>query len=807
MSPADENNADSQPRSATAVVKRADQLKRWLESETNKEQLKPKDKKQRVVFDQRVCFLAACAAGDFDEISKLLSRGLVDINVSQEDGMTALHQACIDDRLDMVKFLVERHADINRGDNEGWTPLHATASCGYLDIARFLIDHGARVDIVNNDGELPIDIADTDEMENLLQTEIYKQGIDISLARSEEEQIMMKDVKSWYEGNSMREQVHPKTGATPLHVASAKGYLEVMRMLLELGVDINARDVDGWTPLHAAAHWGQRESCKTLVENGCDMDAKTSMGQTILDVCDPELINFLEDLQKRQPTLVKEKSAQESQQRRQPIKRRISANKNVAADRTAEAKAREAAFERAQMEKHPSPLTEHNPSMEATRPAQVPTSATAQSPYAVTRPQPQPRANIQEEVKPVSTVPTKPISFLQPSPTVEQQPRVPSPTTSAPQSKAPEKPISFLPPGDSKPISFLQPREPAPVPSPSISPTSTPTVPEKPKEAAPPAQKVSPISFLNRTEPPPTTQPAWIQKPVAPAPVSTPLSVAATAPVPKENPTTPKVSPTPSASVKATLPNLPSFDYIDETTPQQSPSADSTRTVEARSKRPSIPSANTFFGAAAPESPSAGGDSKEANVTVRRSFQPPNRDEESEAQRKAHAKRVRETRRSTQGVSAEDLKAADAQTKQFSISSSTSAQPSSPPSHDESEKENEAKKGPARISQSASTSAESLPTRASTNPVLNVESVNLTLPARKTKTEEEADERKEKGDRRRVRKRRSTGVVNMDMDEEEGSASGTDFIGPQAEPSQPTSGLSNGQKTNGLSVSEKCSSA
>lgn len=63
-----------------------------LESETNKEQLKPKDKKQRVVFDQRVCFLAACAAGDFDEISKLLSRGLVDINVSQEDGMTALHQ-------------------------------------------------------------------------------------------------------------------------------------------------------------------------------------------------------------------------------------------------------------------------------------------------------------------------------------------------------------------------------------------------------------------------------------------------------------------------------------------------------------------------------------------------------------------------------------------------------------------------------------------------------------------------------------------------------------------------------------------
>ena len=42
-----------------------------------------------------------------------------------------------------------------------------------------------------------------------------------------------------------------------------------------------------------------------------------------------------------------------------------------------------------------------------------------------------------------------------------------------------------------------------------------------------------------------------------------------------------------------------------------------------------------------------------------RSFVPPVRDEESETQRKAHAKRVRETRRSTQGVTLEDLKSAE----------------------------------------------------------------------------------------------------------------------------------------------------
>ena len=47
-----------------------------------------------------------------------------------------IFQACIDDNLEMVEYLVERKADVNRGDNEGWTPLHATASCGFLSIAK-----------------------------------------------------------------------------------------------------------------------------------------------------------------------------------------------------------------------------------------------------------------------------------------------------------------------------------------------------------------------------------------------------------------------------------------------------------------------------------------------------------------------------------------------------------------------------------------------------------------------------------------------------------------------------------------------
>lgn len=84
----------------------------------------------------------------------------------------------------MVEFLVEHGADVNRGDNEGWTPLHATASCGFLSIAKYLIEHGANVAAVNNDGELPLDIAECEDMEDLLQAEIDEQGYSLIKPKS-----------------------------------------------------------------------------------------------------------------------------------------------------------------------------------------------------------------------------------------------------------------------------------------------------------------------------------------------------------------------------------------------------------------------------------------------------------------------------------------------------------------------------------------------------------------------------------------------------------------------------------------------
>uniref|UniRef100_A0A8C5YPK3 Protein phosphatase 1 regulatory subunit n=1 Tax=Marmota marmota marmota TaxID=9994 RepID=A0A8C5YPK3_MARMA len=296
---------------ADAKQKRNEQLKRWIGSETDLEPPVVKRQKTKVKFDDGAVFLAACSSGDTDEVLKLLHRG-ADINYANVDGLTALHQACIDDNVDMVKFLVENGANINQPDNEGWIPLHAAASCGYLDIAEFLIGQGAHVGAVNSEGDTPLDIAEEEAMEELLQNEVNRQGVDIEAARKEEERIMLRDARQWLNSGHINDVRHAKSGGTALHVAAAKGYTEVLKLLIQAGYDVNIKDYDGWTPLHAAAHWGKEEACRILVDNLCDMEMVNKVGQTAFDVADEDILGYLEELQKKQNLLHSEKRDKKS---------------------------------------------------------------------------------------------------------------------------------------------------------------------------------------------------------------------------------------------------------------------------------------------------------------------------------------------------------------------------------------------------------------------------------------------------------------------------------------------------------------
>ncbi|XP_058987284.1 protein phosphatase 1 regulatory subunit 12A isoform X3 [Musca domestica] len=301
-------------RNNSAVMKRAEQLKRWEESDTNQQPPVPRpDRGSRIKFSSGCIFLAACLAGDKEEVLKLLEQG-ADINTANVDGLTALHQACIDDNLEMVEFLVEQGADINRQDNEGWTPLHATASCGFVSIARYLVEHGADVAAVNSDGDLAVDLAVDIQhlpMIDFMQKMVAEQQIDCAKARQAEQQQMLADAKKWLRSDAAEiDRPHPKTGATALHVAAAKGYTKVLSLLLAGRANVDAQDNDGWTPLHAAAHWGQKEAAQMLLDAMADMDAHNYAGQTCIDVADRKMVKYLEEYRANNKRIKRRPSSQ-----------------------------------------------------------------------------------------------------------------------------------------------------------------------------------------------------------------------------------------------------------------------------------------------------------------------------------------------------------------------------------------------------------------------------------------------------------------------------------------------------------------
>jgi ankyrin repeat protein len=68
-------------------------------------------------------------------------------------------------------------------------------------------------------------------------------------------------------------------GETPLMLAAINNQLELAKVLIERGADVNK---PGWTPLHYAATRGHREMMRLLIENDAYIDSESENGTTPL---------------------------------------------------------------------------------------------------------------------------------------------------------------------------------------------------------------------------------------------------------------------------------------------------------------------------------------------------------------------------------------------------------------------------------------------------------------------------------------------------------------------------------------------
>ncbi|XP_025114575.1 protein phosphatase 1 regulatory subunit 16A-like isoform X2 [Pomacea canaliculata] len=301
----------TQDRLKHARKRRSQQLKKWtqyerqLEKESTKkkkhqnQQIKQQKKPNRNVrFVGNIALLEATARNDINEVKKLLESG-VNPNVTNEDGLTALHQCCIDNTEEMMKLLLEYKANVNACDSEMWTPLHAAATCGHVVLCRHLIEHGAELLAVNADGNMPYDICEDEVTLDYIETEMAKRGItqeQIDETRLVTERKMLADLKELVAQGGNLDLVDG-SGATMLHIAAANGYVEVAEFLLDNHVAVDIEDNESWQPIHAASYWAQQEILEMLVENGADLDAKTKNGETPFDLCEePDLKQKILDM-------------------------------------------------------------------------------------------------------------------------------------------------------------------------------------------------------------------------------------------------------------------------------------------------------------------------------------------------------------------------------------------------------------------------------------------------------------------------------------------------------------------------------
>ena len=69
---------------------------------------------------------------------------------------------------------------------------------------------------------------------------------------------------------------------TALHKATKNGHLDMVKLLVQMGAQMEEKDDKKWTPLQFAARKGKIDVVKYLIEKGASVEAKENLGQTPL---------------------------------------------------------------------------------------------------------------------------------------------------------------------------------------------------------------------------------------------------------------------------------------------------------------------------------------------------------------------------------------------------------------------------------------------------------------------------------------------------------------------------------------------
>ena len=233
---------------------------------------------------------AVCGNCSKDAVQNITEHGL-NVNATNKHGETALSLACQVARAEFIKLLLENGANPNVADANGNTSLHAAVHVNCTDeILQDIITHKASLDAQNIDGETALLLACSRRLQGTAKI-LLEAGSNCIIAANDHDTSLHAAVL----GNCSKHLINNlidhgadvnatnKRNHTALMLASGKGKVDVMKVLIKAGANKTIEDTDGKTWLHYAVLGNcNKEVLQAVIDLGADVNATNKRNQTAL---------------------------------------------------------------------------------------------------------------------------------------------------------------------------------------------------------------------------------------------------------------------------------------------------------------------------------------------------------------------------------------------------------------------------------------------------------------------------------------------------------------------------------------------
>jgi ankyrin repeat protein len=236
------------------------------------------------------------------ECAQILVAARAVVNQTTRYGWTPLLTAVQNRHYRLAAYLLDHGADPNIANNGGWPPLYIAidnrnieggdypvreSDMDHLEFIKLLLNHGANVNarICGVDSTPKRCKGDSTETRTIFTMQwLYEDGATPFLRAAQSGDVTVMKLLLEHAADP---KLATANGDTALMVASGIGWvdgvtfewseaenLEAVKMCLDLGIDPNISDGDGRTALHGAAHKGRNDVIRLLVDHGAKLDAR-----------------------------------------------------------------------------------------------------------------------------------------------------------------------------------------------------------------------------------------------------------------------------------------------------------------------------------------------------------------------------------------------------------------------------------------------------------------------------------------------------------------------------------------------------